>query len=40
MQVSSQEGAVTVDLRVKTGEVVDVADIEACLNHTGRPIGA
>ena len=40
MQVSSQEGAVTVDLKVKIGEVVDVADIETCLDHTARLIGA
>jgi hypothetical protein len=40
MQVSSQEGALTVDLKVKTGEVVDVADIETCLDHTARLLGA
>ena len=40
MQVSSQDGAVTVDLKVKAGEVVDVADINACLDHTAKQIGA
>jgi hypothetical protein len=40
MQVSSQEGVITVDLRAKIGEVVDVADIEMCLDHTAKQIGA
>lgn len=40
IQVSSDERAVTVDLKVKPGEVVDVADINACLHHTAKQIGA
>ena len=40
MQVSSQEGVITVELRAKAGEIVDVADIETCLDHTAKQIGA
>lgn len=39
MDVSTQADGVTVDLKVKPGEVVDVADIEKCLDHTARRIG-
>lgn len=32
--------SVTVDLKVKPGEEVDVADIQNCLDHTAKQIGA
>lgn len=31
---------VTVDLTVKPGEAVDVADIQNCLEHTAKQVGA
>ena len=31
---------VTVDLKVKPGEQVDVADIQNCLDHTAKQVGA
>lgn len=40
LAVTSQADGVTVDLRVKAGEVIDVADVERCLDHTGAVIGA
>lgn len=39
MDISTQTAGVTVELTVKPGEVVDVADIEKCLDHTARQIG-
>lgn len=36
---ASAEG-VTVDLKVKPGEQVDVADIQNCLDHTAKQVGA
>jgi hypothetical protein len=40
IDVKAQPAGVTVDLRVKPGEVVDLADIERCLEHTAEQIGA
>lgn len=34
------KGVVTVDLRAKAGEIVDVRDIETCLDHTAKQVGA
>lgn len=31
---------VTVELKVKEGEQVDVADIQQCLDHTAKQVGA
>lgn len=39
VQVSSGPDSVTVNLAVKPGEQVDVADIEKCLEHTAKQIG-
>lgn len=36
---TTSEG-VTVDLKVKPGEEVDVVDIEKCLDHTAKQVGA
>ena len=36
---TSPEG-VTVDLKVKAGEEIDVADIQKCLDHTAGQVGA
>lgn len=38
VQVSSSPDGVTVNLTVKPGEKVDVADIEKCLEHTAKQI--
>jgi hypothetical protein len=43
MQVNAEpegEEGVTVNLQVKPAETQDVADIERCLEHTARQIGA
>lgn len=40
MQIKAQSTGVTVDLQVKPGEAIDVADIERCLDHTAKQIGA
>ena len=40
IEVSAGESAVTVDLKVKPGESVDLADIERCLDHTAKVAGA
>lgn len=40
IDIKPQPAGVTVDLQVKPGEVIDVADIEQCLEHTARQIGA
>jgi hypothetical protein len=43
MQVNAEpegEEGVTVNLQVKPAETLDVADIERCLEHTARQIGA
>lgn len=39
VQVNSGPDGVTVNLTVKPGERVDVADIENCLEHTAKQIG-
>ncbi len=40
IDVKSTESGVTVDLKVKPGEQVDVRDIEKCLEHTANQVGA
>jgi hypothetical protein len=40
IDVSAQDAGVTVDLKVKPGEAIDTEDIERCLDHTARQIGA
>ncbi|HJV69134.1 hypothetical protein [Ideonella sp.] len=40
MEVRAQPSGVTVELTVKPGEHIDVADIEKCLDHTAKQIGA
>lgn len=40
MDVKAHADGVTVELRVKPGEALDVADIEKCLEHTAKQIGA
>jgi hypothetical protein len=40
IDVKPQPAGVTVDLQVKPGEAIDVADIEQCLKHTAKQIGA
>ncbi|HMX11220.1 MAG TPA: hypothetical protein PKE61_09970 [Burkholderiaceae bacterium] len=39
LAVTPGADGVTVELQVKPGEVIDMADIERCLEHTGRLIG-
>lgn len=39
IEVSAQATGVTVDLKVKPGETIDIADIERCLEHTATQIG-
>jgi len=39
IDVSAQATGVTVNLKVKPGEAIDVADIERCLDHTAQQIG-
>lgn len=39
IDVSAQDSGVTVNLKVKPGESIDVADIERCLDHTAQQIG-
>ena len=38
IDVSAQATGVTVNLKVKPGEAIDMADIEQCLDHTARQI--
>lgn len=40
MDINPEPAGVTVDLHVKSGESIDVADIEKCLEHTAKQIGA
>lgn len=40
IDVQPRAAGVTVDLTLKPGEAIDVADIEQCLAHTARQIGA
>jgi hypothetical protein len=40
IRVGAQPDGVTVDLKVKPGEVIDAADIEKCLAHTAKQVGA
>jgi hypothetical protein len=40
IEFSAQDAGVAVDLKVKPGEVIDAADIERCLDHTARQVGA
>lgn len=40
MELSAQPTGVTIRLAVKPGEHIDVADIEKCLDHTAKQIGA
>lgn len=39
IEVSTSAAGVTVDLKVKPGEVIDTADIERCLDHTAKKVG-
>lgn len=39
IDVTAQEVGVTVTLKTKTGESIDVTDIERCLDHTAQVIG-
>lgn len=38
MNVTANESGVTVNLKLKDGETIDVADIERCLEHTAKTI--
>ena len=40
IDVKAQPTGVSVGLRAKPGEVIDLADIELCLEHTAKRIGA
>ena len=40
IDVKAKPTGVTVELLAKPGEVIDVADIEQCLAHTAKQIGA
>ena len=40
IDVSSTVDGVIVELKVKVGEQVDVTDIEKCLDHTAKQLGA
>lgn len=39
MTVHATDAGVTVDLTVKPGQALDLADIERCLEHTAKVIG-
>lgn len=39
MDVTAQDSGVTVNLKIKPGQTIDVADIERCLVHTAQTIG-
>lgn len=39
MDVTAQDSGVTVNLKIKPGQVIDVADIERCMDHTAKIIG-
>ena len=39
MEVATQESGVIVNLKIKPGQSIDVADIERCLDHTAQIIG-
>lgn len=39
MDVTTHEAGVTVELKVKPGESIDITDIERCMEHTARQIG-
>lgn len=40
IDVKAQPGAVSIELTAKAGEVIDTDDIERCLDHTARQVGA
>ncbi len=40
IDVSAEATCVRVNLKVKPGEAIDTADIERCLEHTAKQIGA
>lgn len=40
IDVQPQPTGVAIDLTVKPGEAIDIADIEACLQHTAHVVGA
>ncbi len=40
IDIGAQDAGVTVNLKVKPGEAIDTEDIERCLDHTARQIGA
>ena len=40
IDVKAQPTGVTVDLQVKSGEAIDAADIDRCMQHTAKQIGA
>ncbi|MBP8101536.1 MAG: hypothetical protein KAY54_06570 [Burkholderiaceae bacterium] len=39
IEISAGTDGVSVDLKVKPGEVIDMADIERCLEHTAKQLG-
>lgn len=40
IDVQARPGEVSVELTAKAGEVIDAADIERCLEHTAKQVGA
>ena len=40
IDVQAQPGVVSVELTAKAGEVIDIEDIEHCLDHTAKEVGA
>ncbi|WP_298827169.1 hypothetical protein [uncultured Piscinibacter sp.] len=40
MDVQARHGVVSVELTAKPGEVIDTADVEHCLDHTAKQLGA
>lgn len=40
IDVQAQPGVVSVELTAKAGEIIDAQDIERCLEHTAKQVGA
>lgn len=40
INVQAQPGGVSVELTAKAGEIIDTEDIERCLEHTAKQVGA
>lgn len=40
IELKATPEGITVDLKVKAGEEVDVEDIQQCLDHTAKQVGA